>query len=451
MFSMLLTKSDRPRRSAVSLETMQQAGAAPPQQKNNSRQAEPDTRPGDPAPVVQSSGTEVPQSLDAPPGTPATDPNETMAPTPRCDVLESAIADAELTATTDHKAIGDVASEAMNDATEGSNETPPADSEIAAPAAFLPPTMVTPPPACAASPTSPANPQSSDGASGAVTAVTAGASGVSTPSASIVSGTGENDATSSNEKASVSLPIAARPPMAPKGESAAQSPSAVASPTPDQASATPQSDTPARTPHVAGPSLAGSPKQPERDPIPAHQPGDLMLSMRPDGLHLSSMIGGPDLAQMIAPAAPVAPAKDGTGLAAAAVPLDGLAVEIAARANHGHNRFEIRLDPPELGRIEVRLDIDRSGLITSRLVVERTETLDVLRRDAHQLERALQDAGLQTANNGLQFTLRDQGFSDRNPSFDPLHGAFAESDQPVAGATSVTLTLRGNGGVDIRV
>jgi flagellar hook-length control protein FliK len=72
----------------------------------------------------------------------------------------------------------------------------------------------------------------------------------------------------------------------------------------------------------------------------------------------------------------------------------------------GKNRFEIRLDPPELGRIEVRLDVDRDGNVTSRLTVERVETLDLLRRDAAGLERALQDGGLKTTDNGLQFSLR---------------------------------------------
>src|SRR6185437_16673357 len=65
-------------------------------------------------------------------------------------------------------------------------------------------------------------------------------------------------------------------------------------------------------------------------------------------------------------------------------------------------------DPPELGRIEVRMKVDRDGRITSHLIADRSDTLDLLRRDGAGLERALQDAGLKTAGDGLQFSLRDQ-------------------------------------------
>ena len=92
---------------------------------------------------------------------------------------------------------------------------------------------------------------------------------------------------------------------------------------------------------------------------------------------------------------------------AAAIPLSGLAVEIATRASEGKNHFDIRLDPPELGRIEVRMAVDKDGNVTSRLIADRSDTLDLLRRDHATLERALQDAGLKTADNSLQFQLRD--------------------------------------------
>jgi len=136
------------------------------------------------------------------------------------------------------------------------------------------------------------------------------------------------------------------------------------------------------------------------------------------------------------------------------VPIAGLAVEIAARAHAGRNRFEIRLDPPELGRIDVRLDIDSSGQVTSRLVVERAETLEVLRRDAGELQRAFQDAGLKTSDNGLQFALRDQNFAGRNDhAASPWHARVIVPDGSV-GAID-TLPDHGrvyrSGGIDIRV
>jgi flagellar hook-length control protein FliK len=90
------------------------------------------------------------------------------------------------------------------------------------------------------------------------------------------------------------------------------------------------------------------------------------------------------------------------------VPLAGLAVEIATQSHAGKNHFEIRLDPPELGRIDVRLHIDRDGNISTRMIADRSDTLDLLKRDAQGLERALQQAGLKTSDNALQFSLRQQ-------------------------------------------
>jgi chemotaxis protein MotD len=91
-----------------------------------------------------------------------------------------------------------------------------------------------------------------------------------------------------------------------------------------------------------------------------------------------------------------------------AVPLNGVAVEIAQSAKAGKSSFEIRLDPAELGRIDVRLDVDKHGNVTSHLTVEKPETLTMLRQDAPQLQRALEQAGLKTGDGGMQFSLRDQ-------------------------------------------
>ncbi len=61
----------------------------------------------------------------------------------------------------------------------------------------------------------------------------------------------------------------------------------------------------------------------------------------------------------------------------------------------------------------MQLNVDSSGNVSSRLIAERPETLDLLRSQAPQLERALQDAGLNTGN-GMQFSLADHGFAGRN-------------------------------------
>jgi flagellar hook-length control protein FliK len=174
----------------------------------------------------------------------------------------------------------------------------------------------------------------------------------------------------------------------------------------------------------------------------------------PDGVQLLNMQHPAD--RFAAAASPAAQSASAQDAAAAAVPLAGLAVEIVAHAQAGRNRFEIRLDPPELGRIDVRLDIDRSGQVTSRLTVERVETLDALRRDAGDLERALQQAGLKTADNGLQFALRDHSFASRDQSFPTTAAARVVIPNPELAAIDAMPAgygrmLRPGGGIDIRV
>jgi flagellar hook-length control protein FliK len=140
-----------------------------------------------------------------------------------------------------------------------------------------------------------------------------------------------------------------------------------------------------------------------------------------------------------------------------AVPLNGLAVEIAANVKSGKSNFEIRLDPADLGRIDVRVQIDQNGQVTSHLTVEKPETLSMLQQDAPQLQQALNDAGLKTDGGGLQFSLRDQASSGQNNANDnnPRAQRLVISDEdgvPAAVAgRSYGRSLGSSGGVDIRV
>ncbi|WP_366526259.1 flagellar hook-length control protein FliK [Bradyrhizobium sp.] len=143
----------------------------------------------------------------------------------------------------------------------------------------------------------------------------------------------------------------------------------------------------------------------------------------------------------------------------APVPLSGLPVEIAASARSGKTRFEISLDPVELGRIDVRISVDRNGQVTSHLTVERPETLSMLRQDAPQLQRALDDAGLKTGDGGLSFSLRDQSSSGQNGNGSDTGGNARRliiSDDETLPAAAVAgrgygRMLGSSSGVDIRV
>ena len=146
-----------------------------------------------------------------------------------------------------------------------------------------------------------------------------------------------------------------------------------------------------------------------------------------------------------------------TAATTGAVPLSGLALEIAVSAQSGKSRFEIRLDPADLGRIDVRIEVDSNGQVTSHLTVEKPATLSMLQQDAPQLQRALNDAGLTTGNDGLQFSLRDQSSSGQNDGSGPGRNAqrLVISDEntipaAIAGQT-YGRTLGSSGGVDIRV
>lgn len=86
--------------------------------------------------------------------------------------------------------------------------------------------------------------------------------------------------------------------------------------------------------------------------------------------------------------------------------LPQLAFEMVRQVTQGNTRFQMRLDPAELGRIDVKLDIDTSGRVHARLMVEKSETLDLMQRDQRALERALQQAGLDQSKTTLEFSLR---------------------------------------------
>lgn len=111
-----------------------------------------------------------------------------------------------------------------------------------------------------------------------------------------------------------------------------------------------------------------------------------------------------------------------------------VAFEIVRHVQAGASRFQIRLDPPELGRVDVKLDVDASGNVNARMTVERAETLDLMQRDQRTLERALAQAGLDSSKTNLEFSLRQNPFAQQEQGQGQRGHARAAYASAVSGA-----------------
>jgi flagellar hook-length control protein FliK len=91
-----------------------------------------------------------------------------------------------------------------------------------------------------------------------------------------------------------------------------------------------------------------------------------------------------------------------------------VAQEIVRRFVGDTTHFEVRLDPPELGRVEVRLEVSRDNKVSATVIADSPQTLVELARHARELQNSLQSAGLDLADHGLSFDLRDSGREPRD-------------------------------------
>jgi flagellar hook-length control protein FliK len=94
-----------------------------------------------------------------------------------------------------------------------------------------------------------------------------------------------------------------------------------------------------------------------------------------------------------------------------------VAFEMAHQVKFGNSRFEMRLDPPDLGRVEVSLHVGKDGWTHAHLIVERPETLDLMQRDQRGLQQALQQAGVDAGRTSMEFQLRQNPFAGDTSGF----------------------------------
>ncbi len=92
-----------------------------------------------------------------------------------------------------------------------------------------------------------------------------------------------------------------------------------------------------------------------------------------------------------------------------------VAVTMHKAAQSGQaNEITIQLNPAELGKVKIKLEFGADNAVKAHLVVEKPETLLMLQRDTSSLERALQNAGLETDGISLSFEMAQDGNSFSN-------------------------------------
>lgn len=124
--------------------------------------------------------------------------------------------------------------------------------------------------------------------------------------------------------------------------------------------------------------------------------------------------------------------------------LQDFAKLLARRLEGGATKFELRLDPPELGRVEAQLKVGDKGEAVLSLKFEHQETLDLFARDASALRAALTSSGFDLGGERLSFSLSDD-FAPGRANGESTPALRAEFYEPLF------LAPYSNGAVDLRV
>ena len=104
-------------------------------------------------------------------------------------------------------------------------------------------------------------------------------------------------------------------------------------------------------------------------------------------------------------------------------------------------RFEVRLDPAELGRVDVRIEVGADKKVHAVLAAHDSAALSDLMRGQRALERALADAGIDLSDGGIKFELAD----------DSGRGLSGGEQRREARAAEDTHVWRGFSAVDVAV
>ncbi len=217
--------------------------------------------------------------------------------------------------------------------------------------------------------------------------------------------------------------------------------------------------------------LPGAPRVEGRvEALQARAGGDTPGSLSDDRDELAVRIESADPAPTLSGAAPAAETRsiDLAGPEPAPLPARAgpetvlaLAAQMARRLDDGVTRFDLQLNPGDLGRVDVRLEIDAAGGIRAAFTFEDAHAAGELGRRADELQKSLESAGFNLSG-GLTFDVSGDRSQGRNPGWaDARDGrnpapAAPEREAGREGPSEITEALSGRrmaarSGVDIRI
>ncbi len=120
----------------------------------------------------------------------------------------------------------------------------------------------------------------------------------------------------------------------------------------------------------------------------------------------------------------------------------------AIRTESKSGNIEVRLDPPEMGRVRITLSVETADAVKAVLTVERPETLDHLRRNMGQFTEDLRMAGFSSVD--VEFSEND-GSAFQDEATPQEHDPFVTFAPELTPNNIVYLSLRENAQLDLLV
>jgi len=143
------------------------------------------------------------------------------------------------------------------------------------------------------------------------------------------------------------------------------------------------------------------------------------------------------------------------------IPYAMLPIELGLSALNGKRSIDVLLSPAELGAVEIRLEVSNHSEVKAHIKADRPETLTMLMNDSYALKSALDQTGMTTTTDSLQFSLRQdsqQQSNSNNPSHQHANkpqrayeGSDTPSDATMREAIPLKPLTRGIGLLDVQI